>query len=481
MIFEVNRQVIQKCRDSKLEVQELSVTRSKADRLVEAFRKAAEPSPKAIIVNNLDSRIQDTDGAIISDINFAREILIDLGICFIFWLSEKNMALVANKATDLYIRRDRSVIRFPDSFKRKELELTIPLDKIEGIPLTELKQLNLKIQLLEKHLKEATKKQFSEKRIAAEIIFDLVTACLEANDIGKAAAYFSRYNDFFENSDRLDYLELTAMILFKTRQFDLADNYYRRVKAIQRETGDLDGLASTFHQLGFIAQKRRNFETAERWNQKALRIKEKLGDKHGSAIIYDHLGMIAHKQNDLETAEKWYQKSLKINETQGDEHGAATAYHHLGMIAQRQRDFETADKWFQKSLMIKETQGDEYGASAAYHHLGINAQKQRNFKTAKTWFLKSLMIKEKQGNEHGIALTNLALGILLSKEKKDVESSKQIIKGIILLKKSVDDSRLNFAIQFFLDLYGQQPHPIQEELRKEWEQAGLGDFPPEEK
>lgn len=164
VIFEVNRQVIQKCRDSKLKVHELSITRSKADRLKDAFRKAAEPSPKAIIVNNLDSRIQDTGGAIISDLNFAREFLIDLEICFVFWLSEKSMALFANKATNLYIRRDRSVIRFPDSFKQKELELTIPLEKIERIPLSELKQLNLKIQLLERQLKEAAKKQYSGKK-----------------------------------------------------------------------------------------------------------------------------------------------------------------------------------------------------------------------------------------------------------------------------------------------------------------------------
>ncbi len=57
VIHEVNQQVIQRCRDSKLKVHELSITRSKADRLTDAFRKAAEPSPKAIMVNNLDSRI----------------------------------------------------------------------------------------------------------------------------------------------------------------------------------------------------------------------------------------------------------------------------------------------------------------------------------------------------------------------------------------------------------------------------------------
>ncbi len=299
VIFEVNRQVIKRCRDSKLKVHELSITKSKADRLTTAFKKAAEPSPKAIMVNNLDSRIQDTGGAIISDLNFSREFLIDFGICFIFWLSEKNMALFANKATDLYIRRDRSVIRFPGSFKPKELELTIPFEEIEGIPLAKLKQLNLKIQLLEKQLKEAAQKQYSRKRIAVEIIFDLVTACLEADDIGKAGAYFSQYKDFFENSDRLDYLKLTADLYFTTRKFVLANNYYRRIIEIQKETGDLSGLASTFHNLGGIAQEQRDFKTAETWFQKGLRIKEEQGNEHGTALTSIALGVYFRKKKSM--------------------------------------------------------------------------------------------------------------------------------------------------------------------------------------
>jgi tetratricopeptide (TPR) repeat protein len=441
VIHEVNHQVIQRCRDSKLNVHELSITRSKADRLTDTFRKAAEPSPKAIMVNNLDSRIQDSGGAIISDLNFAREFLIDLEVCFIFWLSEKNMALFANKATDLYIRRDRSVVRFPESFKQKELELAIPFEKIEGINLKKLKQLNLKIQLLEKQLKEAAQKQYSKKRIAVEIIFDLVTACLEADDIGKAAAYFSTYKSFFENSDRLDYLKLTATIYFTTREFDIAENCYQRIEGIQRETGNLAGQASTFHQLGGIAQERRDFETAETWFQKALMIKKK----------------------------------------QGNEHGAAMAYHQLGRIAQERRDFEAAETWFQKARKIFEKLCNEHGTSITYHQLGRIAQERRDFETAETWYQKALMIKEKQGDEHGIALTNMVLGFLFSAEKKYVESGKRIIKAIIALKNSNDDYRLNSAIQYFLALYNQQPPPIQEELRKEWKQAGLGNFPSEKK
>lgn len=91
------------------------------------------------------------------------------------------------------------------------------------------------------------------------------------------------------------------------------------------------------------------------------------------------------------------------------------------------------------------------------------------------------MIFEKHGDQYGIALNSIALGILFSAEKKYIESGKQTIKGITSLKNCNDDYRLNIFISFFLDLYNQLPPPIQEELKKEWKKAGLGDFPPEKK
>src|SRR2546422_8102194 len=49
---------------------------------------------------------------------------------------------------------------------------------------------------------------------------------------------------------------------------------------------NLHGAASTYHQLGNIAQEQRDFATAREWYLKSLAIKEKQGNLHGAASTY---------------------------------------------------------------------------------------------------------------------------------------------------------------------------------------------------
>jgi tetratricopeptide (TPR) repeat protein len=65
-------------------------------------------------------------------------------------------------------------------------------------------------------------------------------------------------------------------------------------------------------------------------------LKERQGNEHGAASTYHQLGMIAQAQRDFSQAEQWYKKSLEIKERQGNEHGAASTYHQLGIIAAEQ-------------------------------------------------------------------------------------------------------------------------------------------------
>ena len=71
------------------------------------------------------------------------------------------------------------------------------------------------------------------------------------------------------------------------------------------------------------SQLRRDFEAAEEWYKRSMAIFEKLGDERNAAITYHQLGRIAQEQRDFAAAEKWYRKSLEIKERQENEHGAA--------------------------------------------------------------------------------------------------------------------------------------------------------------
>jgi hypothetical protein len=72
---------------------------------------------------------------------------------------------------------------------------------------------------------------------------------------------------------------------------------------------------------------------AEAWSQKSLAIDEALSNRPGMATSYHQLGIVAQDRGDLATAEAWYQKALAILEALADRPGMALTYGQLGRVA----------------------------------------------------------------------------------------------------------------------------------------------------
>ena len=297
----------------------------------------------------------------------------------------------------------------------------------------------------------------------------------EAADLyHKAVSAYEKHSD--ENLAAMGYHQL-GIIAEEQRDFAAAEQWYRKSLAIMEKQGDEHGAAMTYHQLGTIALEQRDFAAAEQWYRKSLAIEEKQGNEHGAASTYHQLGRNAEEQRDFAAAEQWYRKSLAIKEKQGNEHGAANTYHQLGIIAGEQRDFAAAEQWYRKSLAIKEKQGDEHGAAGAYHQLGRIAQQQRDFAAAEQWYRKSLLINEKQGNEHGAASTYCQLGVLAAAQERFRESGEWLIEGLKVFLRANDANNVQQAASVFLVTYGKASDDDKAELRRMWEQAGVGPFP----
>jgi len=135
-----------------------------------------------------------------------------------------------------------------------------------------------------------------------------------------------------------------------------------------------NGAAITYHQLGRIAEERRDFEKAEDWYKKSLQIKERLGNEHGVAITYHQLGRIAEERRDFEKAEDWYKKSLKSDERLGDEHGAAITYGQLGHLCLLQGRVEDSGRWSVKSIAAFSKTRDPNRANRAINNFRIAYQ-----------------------------------------------------------------------------------------------------------
>ncbi len=80
-------------------------------------------------------------------------------------------------------------------------------------------------------------------------------------------------------------------------------------------------MASSYHQLGTVAQDRGRLDEAADWYAQSLTIKEELGDRPGMASSYHQLGTVAQRRGRLDEAADWYARSLAIEEELGDRPG----------------------------------------------------------------------------------------------------------------------------------------------------------------
>ncbi len=142
------------------------------------------------------------------------------------------------------------------------------------------KSLNLKIELLEKQLKEAEEKHYNEKRIATEIIADLIALYLKAFLRDEAHALFERYGKYFKQSSNIKYIDLTAKLYYEICNWQTALEYFLKSEKIMIEVGDSAGLVPTYFNIGTAYQKKKETEKANHYLILAGYIAKVQGMKH---------------------------------------------------------------------------------------------------------------------------------------------------------------------------------------------------------
>ena len=229
-------------------------------------------------------------------------------------------------------------------------------------------------------------------------------------------------NNLSANEDIASSIHNLGYIAQSQRQFEQAIICYQKALQIRENLGDIHNAASDYHQLGTVAAEQRQFEQAEAYYQKALSIYEAVGDFYMATNEYHNLGVIAEEQRQYEKANAYYQKAIQILEPLGDFYNAAASYHNLGVVAQEQRQYEKANAYYQKALQIYEDAGDFRNAAKDYHHLGTIAQAQQQFEEANDYYRKTLQIFEDARDSYSTAKIYGQLGIA-AQEQQDYEEA----------------------------------------------------------
>ena len=163
-------------------------------------------------------------------------------------------------------------------------------------------------------------------------------------------------------------------------------------------------LASTYHQLGYVAQELRQYPQAQDYYQQALKIKIEYGDRYDQAPTLQQLGSVAQKLRQYPQAQDYYQQALEIYIEYGDRFSQAGTLHQLGRVAEELRQFPQAQDYYQQALDIKIEYGDKYSQGSTYGQLGILAEELEEFEQAKGYYLQALGIFAEFKHQHSLGL-----------------------------------------------------------------------------
>ncbi|MFP5275410.1 tetratricopeptide repeat protein, partial [Coleofasciculus sp.] len=177
------------------------------------------------------------------------------------------------------------------------------------------------------------------------------------------------------------------------REYEQAKLYYQQALDIKIEFRDRYSQAGTYHQLGRVAQELREYEQARLYYQQALDIYIEFRDRYSQASTYHNLGIVAQKLREYEQARLYYQQALDIFIEFSDRYEQAGTYHQLGRVAQELREYEQARLYYQQALDIQIEFSDRYSQADTYHQLGRVAQELREYEQARLYYQQALDIQ----------------------------------------------------------------------------------------
>src|SRR5260221_634768 len=214
----------------------------------------------------------------------------------------------------------------------------------------------------------------------------------------------------------MEYLDSTKNQRQALKLFQTIEKQFARYSS-EKLAGSLD--AEYIRVIGTVANQQlalKQFEQAKASYQKVLEHVELLErvDEQGKgrlkATTYHQLGVVAQEQRKWEEAERYYQQALQIYVEYQDRDAQADTYHQLGRVAQEQLKWEEAERYYQQALQIKIEYRDRYEQARTYAQLGVLAWEQQQWEQVRNYLLQALEIFASYDNDYnaGITLHNLA-------------------------------------------------------------------------
>lgn len=120
----------------------------------------------------------------------------------------------------------------------------------------------------------------------------------------------------------------------------LAENRYQRALEIYIAFNARFDQASSYHQLGLVAEEQCQWAQAEHYYQRALEIEIAFNDRYHQAVTYHQLGQVAVEQQQWQQARDYLLKPLEIMVEFEDDHELSISLRTLARLWRESGDTE---------------------------------------------------------------------------------------------------------------------------------------------
>lgn len=245
--------------------------------------------------------------------------------------------------------------------------------------------------------------------------------------VTKSYAYKRQLSTSFNN---------IGMIYQRQQMYKKAEQYLHRSIAIDKEIGDIMGMAHCYNNLGTIKEETGKYDEAVENYEIALQLKLQINDIEGIPSTLINLGIIRMNQKKFIESKDYFDKALEMSRKLNNKQDEALALINLGDMFYLQERYTESITYYKKGIDISKSQKYDQFLIYAYQSLSLAYRKINDFEKAYEHYHTYVTIKDSLYNSENYKVLN----DMEAKYENEVKE-----KEIKLLKaeKSVKDLEIN--------------------------------------
>lgn len=211
-------------------------------------------------------------------------------------------------------------------------------------------------------------------------------------------------------------------IYLTLKQFDLAEEQFRKALKIEEQLNNKLGLAINYQNLGYVMEGKDSLDVALQNYKKSLKYNEEIDSELGIMICHNSIGQIYLKQNKPKQGLALIQPTIEVASEFGDNFYIAMANINTGWALATLGDYKEAEKYLKQGLSVALQHNLQASIADSYNQLSNLKEKEGNYNDALQYLKKYHEYDEKILNEKNLQYTSdLIIKYDTEKKKNQIE------------------------------------------------------------